>query len=209
MATGNTEITHERRKPAGPLRRGWTTGACATAATETALTALPTGEFPDPVPVVLPKGETPAFALAREAEGEDFGEAGIVEDAGDDPDVTHGATIIVRATRISSGTGIVFRAGDGVSAATRPDPPVLPAEPAITPAPRAMMTRAFGAAALNRFLKERALSAKTAQQALDPARQKCLELAPGPAGLARGAPAAAKVTVTGRKGEILARTGFA
>ena len=35
--------------PGGALRRGWTTGACATAATKAAYTALLTGEFPDPV----------------------------------------------------------------------------------------------------------------------------------------------------------------
>lgn len=41
------------------LRRGWTTGACATAATKAALTALITGEFPDPVGIILPKGKYP------------------------------------------------------------------------------------------------------------------------------------------------------
>ncbi|MEZ5801778.1 MAG: cobalt-precorrin-5B (C(1))-methyltransferase, partial [Nitratireductor sp.] len=44
-------------KPEGKLRRGWTTGACATAATRAALTALVTGHFPDPVSIRLPKGE--------------------------------------------------------------------------------------------------------------------------------------------------------
>ena len=56
-------------KPDGALRRGWTTGACATAATKAALTALLTGEFPDPVTIRLPKGEEPAFALALEKRG--------------------------------------------------------------------------------------------------------------------------------------------
>ena len=37
------------------LRHGWTTGACATAATTAAYTALLTGEFPDPVQITLPK----------------------------------------------------------------------------------------------------------------------------------------------------------
>ena len=54
------------RKPEGTLRRGWTTDACATAATRAAATALLTGRFPDPVTITLPKGERPAFALARE-----------------------------------------------------------------------------------------------------------------------------------------------
>jgi cobalt-precorrin-5B (C1)-methyltransferase len=46
-----------RDTAASRLRRGWTTGACATAATKAALTALLTGEFPDPVTIRLPKGE--------------------------------------------------------------------------------------------------------------------------------------------------------
>ncbi|MFZ2101869.1 MAG: cobalt-precorrin-5B (C(1))-methyltransferase, partial [Oricola sp.] len=139
MITGKAEIAATGRKPAGPLRRGWTTGACATAATKAALTALLTGEFPDPVSITLPKGETPAFALEREALGDGFAEAGIVKDAGDDPDVTHGATIIARVRRAGPGTGIVFRAGDGVGTVTRPGLPIPPGEPAINPVPRAMM----------------------------------------------------------------------
>ena len=53
------------RKPDGPLRRGWTTGACATAGVTAAYVALLTGRFPDPVMITLPKGERPSFALSR------------------------------------------------------------------------------------------------------------------------------------------------
>jgi cobalt-precorrin-5B (C1)-methyltransferase len=145
MVTGKAEIRREEskaaRKPAGPLRRGWTTGACATAATKAALTALLTGKFPDPVSITLPKGETPAFALARESLGDGCAEAGIVKDAGDDPDVTHGATIIARVRRAEPGTGIGFLAGDGVGTVTKAGLPVPPGEPAINPVPRAMMTK--------------------------------------------------------------------
>jgi len=141
MVTEKAEIADPGRKPSGPLRRGWTTGACATAATKAALTALLTGKFPDPVTITLPKGETPAFALARETLGDDFAEAGIVKDAGDDPDVTHGATIVARVARASPGTGIVFRAGDGVGTVTKAGLPIPPGEPAINPVPRAMMTK--------------------------------------------------------------------
>ena len=72
-----------------PLKRGWTTGACATAATKAALSALLSGKFEDPVTITLPKGETPSFPLAIEEQTEDFARAGIIKDAGDDPDVTH------------------------------------------------------------------------------------------------------------------------
>jgi len=126
-------------KPEGELRRGWTTGACATAATRAALTALVTGEFPDPVTITLPKGETPAFALAFEAIGDGYASAGIVKDAGDDPDVTHGATIIATVCPGEPGTGVSFFAGEGVGTVTREGLPIGVGEPAINPVPRAMM----------------------------------------------------------------------
>ena len=76
-----------------PLRRGWTTGTCAAAAAKAAYAALKTGEFPDPVGVTLPRGERPSFALAMTRADEGAATAGVVKDAGDDPDVTHGALI--------------------------------------------------------------------------------------------------------------------
>jgi cobalt-precorrin-5B (C1)-methyltransferase len=130
------------RKPEGPLRRGWTTGACATAAAKAAYTALLTGTFPDPVTIRLPRGEAPAFALAREELGEDFALAGIVKDAGDDPDVTHHALIVARVARGQAGTGVTFKAGPGVGTVTKPGLPLAVGEPAINPVPRRLMREA-------------------------------------------------------------------
>ncbi len=130
------------RKPEGPLRRGWTTGACATAATRAAATALLTGAFPDPVTIALPRGERPAFALAREELGPEVALAGIVKDAGDDPDVTHGALVVVRLRRGAAGSGVTFKAGEGVGIATLPGLPVAVGEPAINPVPRKLMAEA-------------------------------------------------------------------
>jgi cobalt-precorrin-5B (C1)-methyltransferase len=124
-------------KPEQTLRRGWTTGACATAATKAALTALLTGEFPDPVEIVLPKGQHVSFALALEELGDGWARAGIVKDAGDDPDVTHGATIISRVRLQKS--SVTFKAGEGVGTVTKPGLPIPPGEPAINPVPRQMM----------------------------------------------------------------------
>jgi len=120
-----------------PLRRGWTTGACATAATRAALTRLWGGAFPDRVRIVLPRGEAPEFEVSHSQSGEGWAEAGIVKDAGDDPDVTHGAEIRVRVT--GSTGGVVFRAGEGVGTVTRPGLPIPPGEAAINPVPRQMM----------------------------------------------------------------------
>ncbi|MCP4317071.1 MAG: cobalt-precorrin-5B (C(1))-methyltransferase [Hyphomicrobiales bacterium] len=133
------ETRAEAKPDAAPLRRGWTTGACATAATRAALTALISGEFPDPVTITLPKGQQPAFALAFESLGDGYASAGIVKDAGDDPDVTHGATIIVTVRPLPPSSGVCFAAGSGVGTVTLAGLPVDVGEPAINPVPRSMM----------------------------------------------------------------------
>lgn len=134
-------------RPSQPLRRGWTTGACATAATRAACEALATGAFPDPVEISLPNGQRVAFALARTALGDGWARAGVVKDAGDDPDVTHGALVEVTVRPAAAGAGVVFRAGAGVGTVTRPGLPVPPGEPAINPVPREMMRAAVAEAA--------------------------------------------------------------
>ncbi len=131
-----------------PLRRGWTTGACATAAAKAAYAGLLTGAFPDPVEVTLPGGQRPSFALATTARGNRSATAGVVKDAGDDPDVTHGALILVTVRPGAPGTGVSFRAGEGVGMVTRPGLPIPPGEPAINPVPRQMIRDAIKEVAL-------------------------------------------------------------
>jgi cobalt-precorrin-5B (C1)-methyltransferase len=124
---------------ARPLRRGWTTGACATAAAKSAYTALLSGEFIDPVEITLPRGERPSFALAVTRRDGNSATAGIVKDAGDDPDVTHGALVLATVRRAEPASGVIFRAGAGVGTVTRPGLPIPPGEPAINPVPRKMI----------------------------------------------------------------------
>ncbi len=135
------------------LRRGWTTGACATAATRAALMALWGGDFPERVRITLPGGERPQFAVVNPRRGRDgatpWAEAGIIKDAGDDPDVTHGCEIRARVAPLAGGGGragvagggggIRFRAGEGVGVVTKPGLPIPPGEPAINPRPREMI----------------------------------------------------------------------
>jgi cobalt-precorrin-5B (C1)-methyltransferase len=135
--------------PPGPLRRGWTTGACATAATKAAYEALLTGAFPDPVQIRLPRGEEPAFSLATEELDSErlYARAGIVKDAGDDPDVTHGILVVSTVRTGAPGSGVTFRAGEGVGTVTLPGLPIGVGEPAINPAPRRMMRDVIDATA--------------------------------------------------------------
>ena len=124
------------------LRRGWTTGACAAAAAAAAYRGL-RGEFPDAVELPLANGQRPVFAVAlARREGADA-IAGIVKDAGDDPDVTHQAMIVARLRHGEKGTGITFHAGEGVGTITRPGLPLAAGEPAINPAPRRMIAAAL------------------------------------------------------------------
>ena len=122
---------------APPLRRGWTTGACATAATKAALMGLWGAGVPEAVQIVLPRGEEPTFEVVHPQHGPGWVEVGIIKDAGDDPDVTHGAEIRARVREI--GAGVSFAAGPGVGVVTRPGLPIPPSEPAINPVPRRMM----------------------------------------------------------------------
>ena len=135
------------RRPQGKLRRGWTTGACATAAAKAAYVRLLTGRFPDPVEITLPRGQRVGFALATEDVGADWAEAGIIKDAGDDPDVTHRALVKSRIVPRRRGSGVTFRAGAGVGTVTLPGLALEPGEPAINPVPRAMMATAIAEAA--------------------------------------------------------------
>jgi cobalt-precorrin-5B (C1)-methyltransferase len=134
--------------PDRPLRRGWTTGTCAAAAAKAAYAALVTGEFPDPVEIVLPRGERPAFALATQRKEAGAATAGIVKDAGDDPDVTHGALILATVRPGTRGAGVTFRAGEGVGTVTRPGLALPPGEPAINPVPRRMIRGAIAEVAV-------------------------------------------------------------
>lgn len=147
-----TDLTPQMPAPGGRagqldhsgLRPGWTTGACATAAARAAYTALVTGEFPDPVTVTLPHGRRPAFALTQHTLGAGWAEAVVTKDAGDDPDVTHGARIRVRVSPGAPGTGVTFVGGEGVGHVTLPGLPLAVGEPAINPAPREMVSLNLG-----------------------------------------------------------------
>ncbi len=126
-----------------PLRYGWTTGACATAATKAAYQALLTGVFPDPVAITLPRGQVVSFALAQHELMENSACASIVKDAGDDPDVTHGALVISCVRLLPAGSGVRFKGGQGIGIVTRPGLPIAVGEPAINPMPRQMMAQAI------------------------------------------------------------------
>lgn len=140
MASGQSSMRD--RPPSPPLRRGWTTGACATAAVKAAFGALLGRGFADPVTIRLPRGGEASFALAERELADVQATAGVIKDAGDDPDVTHGCLVRASVRWNPPGGGLTFHAGEGVGTVTRAGLQVPPGEPAINPVPRQMMAAA-------------------------------------------------------------------
>ncbi|MGV8892190.1 MAG: cobalt-precorrin-5B (C(1))-methyltransferase CbiD [Burkholderiaceae bacterium] len=125
------------------LRRGRTTGSCATAAVRAALCLLLQGKKYECVRVMLPDGAHYLMVPIQTVQWLDACtvRAEVLKDGGDDPDNTHGATIFAEVRRNDVGQ-IRFFAGKGVGTATQPGLRVAVGEPAINPVPRQMMRQA-------------------------------------------------------------------
>lgn len=119
------------------LRTGLTTGTCAAAAAKAAALAL-TGEVYDTVGVVLPSTEVEIVALASvERLSAARARASVVKDAGDDPDITNGMTVVVEVERLSAAEAgddpVRFAAGPGVGTVTKAGLQLAPGNPLLTP----------------------------------------------------------------------------
>jgi cobalt-precorrin-5B (C1)-methyltransferase len=136
-------MTHSEPHHGAGLRRGWTTGTCATAAAKAAATALVRGAFPARVAVTLPRGGCAEFTPAARHLDAAAATAAVRKDAGDDPDITHGCLVEVTVRPLAPIDGVVFRAGPGVGTVTRAGLPVAVGEPAINPVPRQMIREAL------------------------------------------------------------------
>ncbi|MBI5870291.1 MAG: cobalamin biosynthesis protein CbiD [Actinobacteria bacterium] len=138
------------------MRRGYTTGACAQAATRAAALTVLIGYPPcNPeaaeeaaeeagiscetrglVDVTLPNGENAIFPMTMHDEGV----VSVVKDAGDDPDITNGVQIFVCVVGRLDGQFLVEGA-EGVGRVTLEGLPVPPGEAAINPVPREYIIR--------------------------------------------------------------------
>ncbi len=128
------------------LRTGWTTGTCAAAAAKAASTALITGESQDTVEIGLPSGRRVRFPVAEcTLTAREQAQAVVVKDAGDDPDVTHGARLTA-TVRWRDQPGIELDGGVGVGVVTKPGLGLEVGAPAINPVPHAMITQSVGEA---------------------------------------------------------------
>ena len=160
------------RKP--NLRHGYTTSACAAASASAATRALLTGEPVSEITIDLPAKKGVTFQIMRCEIGPGRVTCGTIKDAGDDPDVTHGAE--VQATvEWRDDPGVLIAGGIGVGVVTKPGLLVPVGEPAINPGPRRIITRSVANEA-GALLEERGLKVtisvpggeRLAQETLNP-----------------------------------------
>ncbi|MDA0265017.1 MAG: cobalt-precorrin-5B (C(1))-methyltransferase [Chloroflexi bacterium] len=127
------------------MRTGYTTGACATAATKAAVTALLTGTPLDRITIHLPMGSDVEFKLNRcewtdRTPGSEKVLCSVIKDGGDDPDATHGAEICATiSVGPASEEGVTIKGGVGVGIVTFPGTGIPVGEPAVTRVPRRMI----------------------------------------------------------------------
>ncbi len=150
------------------LRKGFTTGTCAAAAAKAAAMAIKESEVRRGprkiedfwgqssrgsgevmVDITLPEGKRVSLAALIKEVREDYAIASVIKDAGDDPDVTDGAEIVVKVKKIMKGVEseeekqIVIKGGKGVGVVTKPGLQIPVGEPAINPVPRRMIVEAI------------------------------------------------------------------
>jgi cobalt-precorrin-5B (C1)-methyltransferase len=144
----------EDRSRTRGTRTGFTTGACAAAAAKAAALALLTGTPQSEVEITLPIKKVVKFKIERcEVNGNEV-LCSLIKDAGDDPDVTHGAEICSSVSWIDTPGEIKLEGGQGVGLVTKPGIGLEVGESAINPVPRKMI-RYSVEEALGNELKER------------------------------------------------------
>ncbi|WP_329903838.1 cobalt-precorrin-5B (C(1))-methyltransferase CbiD [Porphyromonas pogonae] len=125
-----------------PLRSGYTTGSCATAATKAALVALLTDDILQEVSITLPQGEQVILPISKVELHEQYAEATVIKDSGDDPDITNGISIVSRVEVNNDSDDIVIDGGEGVGRVTLPGLGIEVGGPAINTTPRSMIRQA-------------------------------------------------------------------
>ncbi len=124
------------------MRNGLTTGTCAALAAKAAALYLLDGIPPARIEIALPDGERISHPVGQFRHGKNWSSAAVMKDAGDDPDVTDKAILVVKVS-MNDSHEIRFFAGEGVGTVTRPGLAIPPGEPAINPVPRRQIAAAL------------------------------------------------------------------
>lgn len=123
-------------------KTGFTTGSCAAGAAKAACLLLKENWQGTEVDIPLP-GEQRLKLHIRSCEKEDgVARVGIIKDAGDDPDITHGLEVQAVIRVLSNYGDIIIRGGQGVGVVTKKGLQVPVGEGAINPVPRQMIQAA-------------------------------------------------------------------
>lgn len=126
--------------PKGKLRKGFTTGTCAAAGSKAAVLAIINQKKIDSVVVTLPKKKTIEIKITNCHFDEKSARCSVIKDAGDDPDVTHGAEICTELMLTNKPNQIEIDGGDGVGRVTKPGLGLEIGSAAINPTPKKMIT---------------------------------------------------------------------
>jgi cobalt-precorrin-5B (C1)-methyltransferase len=133
----------EEKKRKGTLRTGYTTGTSATAATKAALLSLISGKAADNVFVTLPKGGVAKLGIAwTKIEKNGSSTSAVIKNAGDDPDITHGAEICSTVSFTDQVGKIIIDGGMGVGRVTKPGLGLEIGKAAINQTPMKMIEQA-------------------------------------------------------------------
>ena len=131
-------ITKDGRR----LRRGFTTGTCAAAASKAAAVMLLTGRELHSVCLVTPAGIGLDLPLEDVERGDGFASCAVRKDSGDDPDVTNGLLVYARVEKTAA-PGVLLEGGAGIGRVTKPGLDQGVGEAAINSTPRRMITAAL------------------------------------------------------------------
>ena len=131
-----TTIVEEKTK----LKTGYTTGSSATAASKAALLSIINQKKIESVDILLPKRsyiQIPINSCEFESEK---AKCSVIKNGGDDPDVTHGAEIIVELSFTGKINEIDIDGDEGIGIVTKPGLGLEINKPAINPVPKKMIT---------------------------------------------------------------------
>jgi len=129
-------ITKDGKK----LRRGYTTGSCAAAASKAAAIMLLGGEMLETVYLMTPRGIGLTLPVQEIERKENSVSCGIIKDSGDDPDVTNGMTVYSLVEKTDVLHEIIIDGGEGIGRVTKPGLNQPVGNAAINSTPRRMIT---------------------------------------------------------------------
>jgi len=132
----NTAIVEEEKTK---LKTGYTTGSSATAAAKAALLSIMNQQKIENIDILLPKRSFIEIPINSCEFDSNKAKCSVIKNGGDDPDVTHGAEIIVELSFTDKVNQIDIDGGEGVGIVTKPGLGLEINKPAINPVPKKMI----------------------------------------------------------------------